>query len=213
MRAKEFIMEAIPLGQLRSAGGPETQANKDLSARLKQGMSSKPRNFVSKNAKMGGAGAHKDKKRAAKQGDVKHKKQDVDEGWDDIKKFGKKAAVAGAIGLGALGSAQAQDAPSGEDFLPDIVAHVTFKVDGKTITKDINLGTAYKSPGQAGDALAKFLKSKGIKYYDYSLERVKPKDKDYLDKAPYTDSGKAHGQIDTGPAVDTKSKNDYMSKD
>ena len=24
---------------------------------------------------------------------------------------------------------------------------------------------------------------------------------------------KAHGQIDTGPAVDTKSKNDYMSKD
>ena len=206
-------MEAIPLGQLRSAGGPETQANKDLSARLKQGMSSKPRNFVSKNAKMGGAGAHKDKKRAAKQGDVKHKKQDVDEGWDDIKKFGKKAAVAGAIGLGALGGAQAQDAPSGEDMLPDIVAHVTFKVDGKTITKDINLGTAYKSPGQAGDALAKFLKSKGIKYYDYSLERVKPKDKDYLDKAPYTDSGKAQGQIDTGPAVDTKSKNDYMSKD
>ena len=288
---------------------------------------SKPRNFVAKNQKTAGAGAHKDKKRAAKQGDVKHKKQDVDEGffdqfrkkqqnyggidvsvekednnilvkatangrelgrvlftpseqddnllvpldlevderyrgqgigatmydyvkslgytirrsqyqtdagagfwdkhksgknvweqgvaegWDDIKKFGKKAAVAGAIGLGALGGAQAQDAPSGEDMLPDIVAHVTFKVDGKTITKDINLGTAYKSPGQAGDALAKFLKSKGIKYYDYSLERVKPKDKDYLDKAPYTDSGKAHGQIDTGPAVDTKSKNDYMSKD
>jgi hypothetical protein len=168
---------------------------------------------VAKNQKTAGAGAHKDKKRAAKQGDVKHKKQDVDEGWDDIKKFGKKAAVAGAIGLGALGSAQAQDAPSGEDFLPDIVAHVTFKIDGKTISKDINLGTAYKSPGQAGDALAKFLKSKGIKYYDYSLERVKPKDKDYLDKAPYTDSGKTHGQMDTGPAVDTKSKNDYMSKD
>ena len=174
---------------------------------------SKPRNFVAKNQKTAGAGAHKDKKRAAKQGDVKHKKQDVDEGWDDIKKFGKKAAVAGAIGLGALGSAQAQDAPSGEDFLPDIVAHVTFKVDGKTITKDINLGTAYKSPGQAGDALAKFLKSKGIKYYDYSLERVKPKDKDYLDKAPYTDSGKAHSQMDTGPASDSKFKGDYMSKE
>ena len=213
MRAKEFIVEAIPLDQLRSMGSPETQASKDIAARLKQSMSSKPRNFVSKNAKMGGAGAHKDKKRAAKQGDVKHKKQDVEEGWDDIKKFGKKAAVAGAIGLGALGGAQAQDAPSGEDFLPDIVAHVTFKIDGKTISKDINLGTAYKSPGQAGDALAKFLKSKGIKYYDYSLERVKPKDKNYLDKAPYTDSGKTHGQMDTGPAVDTKSKNDYMSKD
>jgi hypothetical protein len=35
---------------------------------------SKPRNFVAKNAKMGGAGAHKDKKKAEKQGDVKHKK-------------------------------------------------------------------------------------------------------------------------------------------
>ena len=33
----------------------------------------KPRNFVAKNAKMGGAGQHKDKKKAEKQGDVKHK--------------------------------------------------------------------------------------------------------------------------------------------
>ena len=183
---------------------------------------SKPRNFVAKNQKTAGAGAHKDKKRAEKQGDVKHKAKqyeegvaegDIEEGWDDIKKFGKKAAVAGAIGLGALGSAQAQDAPSGEDMLPDIVAHVTFKVDGKTITKDINLGTTYKSPGQAGDALAKFLKSKGIKYYDYSLERVKPKDSNYLDKAPYTDSGNDHGRIDAGPASDSKFKGDYMSKE
>jgi hypothetical protein len=35
----------------------------------------KPRNFVAKNAKMGGAGQHKDKKKAEKQGDMKHKKQ------------------------------------------------------------------------------------------------------------------------------------------
>ena len=35
---------------------------------------SKPRNFVAKNSKTAGAGAHKDKKRAEKQGDVKHKK-------------------------------------------------------------------------------------------------------------------------------------------
>ena len=34
----------------------------------------KPRNFVAKNAKMGGAGQHTDKKKAAKQGIVKHKK-------------------------------------------------------------------------------------------------------------------------------------------
>jgi hypothetical protein len=37
----------------------------------------KPRNFVAKNAKMGGAGAHKDKKKAEKQGDTKHKKQSI----------------------------------------------------------------------------------------------------------------------------------------
>lgn len=35
---------------------------------------SKPRNFVAKNATTSGAGAHKDKKKAEKQGDVKHKK-------------------------------------------------------------------------------------------------------------------------------------------
>jgi len=80
MRAKEFIIEAISLDKIRAAGSPETPANRDLSARLKQGMSSKPRNFVSKNAKMGGAGAHKDKKKAEKQGDFKHKKQGMAEG-------------------------------------------------------------------------------------------------------------------------------------
>jgi LysM repeat protein len=37
----------------------------------------KPRNFVAKNQQTSGAGAHKDKKKAEKQGDVKHKKQAV----------------------------------------------------------------------------------------------------------------------------------------
>ena len=40
---------------------------------------SKPRNFVAKNQKTVGAGAHKDKKRAEKQGDVKHKSKVFDE--------------------------------------------------------------------------------------------------------------------------------------
>jgi len=39
--------------------------------------SSKPRNFVAKNQQTAGAGAHKDKKKAEKQGDIKHKKQAV----------------------------------------------------------------------------------------------------------------------------------------
>lgn len=45
----------------------------------------KPRNFVAKNAKMGGAGAHKDKKKAAKQGDAKHKNKEIAEGVNDSK--------------------------------------------------------------------------------------------------------------------------------
>jgi hypothetical protein len=52
---------------------------------------SKPRNFVAKNQKTAGAGAHKDLKRAEKQGDVKHKKDRIPmdervrdpEDWDE----------------------------------------------------------------------------------------------------------------------------------
>jgi len=82
MRAKEFIIE------------------------LKK--ESKPRNFVAKNASLAGkAGQHKDKKKAEKQGDVKHKNKnmDVEEG------FRSKLAglgLAGAMALGA-GNAQAAD--------------------------------------------------------------------------------------------------------
>jgi len=43
---------------------------------------SKPRNFVAKNSKTAGAGAHKDKKRAEKQGDVKHKQKQFEQGED-----------------------------------------------------------------------------------------------------------------------------------
>jgi hypothetical protein len=39
----------------------------------------KPRNFVAKNMTTGGAGAHKDKKKAAKQGDTKHKNKEYAE--------------------------------------------------------------------------------------------------------------------------------------
>jgi hypothetical protein len=45
-----------------------------INQEAKEKESPKPRNFVAKNAKMGGAGAHKDKKKEEKQGIVKHKK-------------------------------------------------------------------------------------------------------------------------------------------
>jgi len=75
---------------------------------------SKPRNFVAKNAKMGGAGQHKNKKKAEKQGDTKHKNKEyaesIEEGWKD-----KVAAVglAGAMALGASG-ANARVTPDGQ---------------------------------------------------------------------------------------------------
>jgi hypothetical protein len=40
---------------------------------------SKPRNFVAKNQKTAGAGAHKDKKKAEKQGDFKHKQKQFED--------------------------------------------------------------------------------------------------------------------------------------
>jgi hypothetical protein len=44
---------------------------------------SKPRNFVAKNQKTAGAGAHKDKKRAEKQGDIKHKQKQFEQGVEE----------------------------------------------------------------------------------------------------------------------------------
>ncbi len=60
---------------------------------------SKPRNFVAKNQKTAGAGAHKDKKKSEKQGDFKHKNKQFEEG--DVpfagNKVGQKAGVAGQL--------------------------------------------------------------------------------------------------------------------
>ncbi len=50
---------------------------------------SKPRNFVAKNAIQSGAGVHKDKKKAAKQGDVKHKNKEIAEGAQTISEIKK----------------------------------------------------------------------------------------------------------------------------
>ena len=70
---------------------------------------SKPRNFVAKNAKMGGAGPHKNEKKAVKQGDVKHKNKEYAESldevsWDGIKKGAGALGLAGAMALGASGA-------------------------------------------------------------------------------------------------------------
>jgi len=309
---------SMPMGGMQRRKGDNLIAQEGDKKKVP---ASTPRNFVAKNAKSSGAGAHKDKKKEAKQGNVKHKKpfmenrdhpdheiqmasselmsiaknaqslldmvqryseqegldawqqskitkaadylnsvlqsingeqhgvaegdaglskdaetnfhakldqlvhatfgkrkeeQGVAEGWDDIKKFGKKAAVAGAIGLG-IGAANAGGFPSdvpagGHNQLPDIVAHVKFKVGDKVIDKEINLGSHYRSPGEAGEELKNFLNSKGIKFYEYSLERVKPKADNKIDNSPATSDMK--GSMDTAePSATGPSTDNYMAKD
>ena len=61
---------SMPMGGTRKRGDNLITQEADK----KTVPSSTPRNFVAKNAKSSGAGAHKDKKKAAKQGQEKHKK-------------------------------------------------------------------------------------------------------------------------------------------
>ena len=88
MRATEFITEGKKNRRDKrhtiKPRGPEThaepnKANESKDIRQLKVDANKPRNFVAKNAKMGGAGQHKDKKKAEKQGDVKHKNKVFDE--------------------------------------------------------------------------------------------------------------------------------------
>jgi len=68
-----YVLETVTAGA--TGAGAIATAEKDLGeVQRRNPEPPKPRNFVAKNAKMGGAGAHKDKKKAQKQGDVKHKK-------------------------------------------------------------------------------------------------------------------------------------------
>ena len=60
----------------------------------------KPRNFVAKNAKMGGAGAHKDKKKAQKQGNEKHKKPYMEDLKDRISELKSKLDEVSLKGFG-----------------------------------------------------------------------------------------------------------------
>jgi phage baseplate assembly protein gpV len=67
-----------------------------LESNTKKAEAPKPRNFVAKNAIQSGAGAHKDKKKAAKQGDVKHKTKQYAESAT------AGATSAGNISVGAV---------------------------------------------------------------------------------------------------------------
>jgi hypothetical protein len=142
-------------------------------------------------------------------------KKSVEEGWKS--KLGA-AALAGAAALGG-GAAQAYE-------IQPIVAQITFQVDGKTITKDINLGTEYNSPGQASEAVKDFMKSKGIKFYNFNLHRadVQPplvskdemdasnqeyqrqQDSNNLSTTPYSATGDQPGKLQTDKGYTSSSR-------
>ena len=71
-----YTLESATAGGTSSSSIASTDGNNLIAQESdkKKIPSSTPRNFVAKNAKSSGAGAHKDKKKAEKQGSVKHKK-------------------------------------------------------------------------------------------------------------------------------------------
>ena len=75
---------------------------------------SKPRNFVAKNQQTAGAGAHKDKKRAEKQGDVKHKAKQFAENVSE-------APDSKFIGFMNKTLGQKADAPADKSAMPDFM--------------------------------------------------------------------------------------------
>jgi hypothetical protein len=83
-----YVLETATAGATSSsvvATAPGKKREDSILAQEKK-ETPKPRNFVAKNAKMGGAGQHKDKKKAAKQGDVKHKKPLAESYAEDLAK-------------------------------------------------------------------------------------------------------------------------------
>ena len=85
MRAKQFLEAALgtqPKRPAREGSRPDrghepVPRYKTDEANTPKQEAPKPRNFVAKNAVQSGAGAHKDKKKAAKQGDTKHKAKSI----------------------------------------------------------------------------------------------------------------------------------------
>ena len=129
----------------------------------------------SKKNKLGTAGQLKGgMNRSARAGDLVGEEQ-ADEGW---KSKVAGAAMAAASLIGNPAHAGDDNVNGGWHNLPDIVAHITMKVNGKTIEKEINLGTEYQSPMAAKIAVEKWLKEKGITNYSIDLERVKPEVKE-----------------------------------
>lgn len=107
----------------------------------------KPRNFVAKNAINTGAGAHKDKKKANKQGDVKHKAKQYAEGKQRMSRAAKGHEKYGKAGMQALAKA-GRDGASEEKL--DKIRDKHNKYDesataGATSAANVAVGAIYKN--------------------------------------------------------------------
>ncbi len=184
----------------------------------------KPRNFVAKNQKTAGAGAHRDKKKEQKQGYEKHKGKDVTENLDEIDRRGFLKGLGAAALAGAGVSAKASEGP-----LP-IMATIKFKLDDgtvKVIKKDLGHSYDYRADDARKD-IEKILDSKGIRQYTIHLDRYKDSDQqdvskkdqdasstaaaDYLDKGPYTGQKDGKNYLDKTPYTPKKTSTNYLDK-
>jgi hypothetical protein len=106
----------------------------------------KPRNFVAKNAVQSGAGAHKDKKKADKQGDAKHKGRimdlaEMETELDLIEKASRALCTGGTpdkdLGASNLASCKSQGLRARDGEKSHLITagsrHVRIKVGGKKI--------------------------------------------------------------------------------
>lgn len=130
----------------------------------------KPRNFVAKNALGSGAGQHKDKKRAEKQGDVKHKKQAMAEVagaskcWPGHRKVGTKPGTGKNAGKPVnkckkIGEEAAVD-ESGLQYHTGVVKHGKEYMDKAAAAG--RKGASQKQLGALKDKYSKAYKNKGV---------------------------------------------------
>jgi hypothetical protein len=103
------------------------------------------------------------------------------------------AALAGAVGLGS-GSADAQniDLPGPE---VSYIAHVQAEVDGRVVSRTVNLGTQYESKEHVEQELENYMQSKGITRYSIQVEQQ------YDHSGGYRQGRGSSGGYATGPTA------------
>lgn len=139
MRATEFLEGMFGINAKRSPRpgsrpdrGHEAQPQYKTEGSSAKVEPTKPRNFVAKNAMSttSGAGAHKDKKKAEKQGDVKHKKRDLEmsEHGPASRKLCVSTVSDKDLGASALASCKSQGLRARSGEKSHLIGHGASKV-------------------------------------------------------------------------------------